>query len=225
MSYRGRHRAPTKTGKRMAALTAAAAIPGLSLATAGTANAGPPGGWGPIIKCESGGNPTAQNPNSTASGVLQFINGTWALYGGLEFAPSAKQATVPEQMIVAERAYAREGTTPWDSSSDCWAGKTGKAVIKAELKTELKIPAKPKVAKPKVAPVEKPVEHKQAPAKVDFPGWFTPNTVGDYEVKPGDTLTFIARDYSTTVDKLVELNPKTVEHTDWIYVGEKLKTK
>lgn len=230
MSYRGRHRAPTKTGKRMAALTAAAAIPGLSLATAGTANAGPSGGWGPIIKCESGGNPKAQNPSSTASGLLQFINGTWAAYGGLEFAPTAKQATVAEQMIVAERAYAREGTTPWNSSKSCWAGKAGAPVIKAEAeakakaKAELKIPAKPKVATPKAAPVQKPAEQAQALPAVTPKGQFTPHTTGNHEVKPGDTLTFIARDYSTTVDKLIELNRSTVEHADWIYVGEKLKT-
>jgi muramidase (phage lysozyme) len=31
---------------------------------------------------ESGGNITAQNPTSTASGKWQFINSTWAGFGG-----------------------------------------------------------------------------------------------------------------------------------------------
>lgn len=35
-----------------------------------------------IAKYESGGNPRAQNPHSTASGLFQFVNGTWNHFGG-----------------------------------------------------------------------------------------------------------------------------------------------
>lgn len=35
-----------------------------------------------IAKYESGGNPRAQNPHSTASGLFQFIDGTWNHFGG-----------------------------------------------------------------------------------------------------------------------------------------------
>jgi hypothetical protein len=35
-----------------------------------------------IAKYESGGNPRAQNPHSTASGLYQFVNGTWNHFGG-----------------------------------------------------------------------------------------------------------------------------------------------
>lgn len=33
-----------------------------------------------IAYCESGYNPNAKNPNSTATGIYQFINGTWHAY-------------------------------------------------------------------------------------------------------------------------------------------------
>lgn len=35
-----------------------------------------------VLARESGGNPTAQNPRSTASGLWQFLRSTWAGYGG-----------------------------------------------------------------------------------------------------------------------------------------------
>jgi hypothetical protein len=33
-----------------------------------------------VIRHESGGNPHAENPTSTASGLFQFIDGTWRHY-------------------------------------------------------------------------------------------------------------------------------------------------
>src|SRR5690606_3074634 len=89
----------------------------------GTAHAGPPGGWDPIIRCESGGNPRAQNPRSSASGLFQFIDSTWRRYGGLEFAPRAKDATVEQQYTVAERAYRANGLRDWTASRSCWGSK------------------------------------------------------------------------------------------------------
>lgn len=35
-----------------------------------------------IAKYESGGNPRAQNPSSSASGLFQFVDGTWNNFGG-----------------------------------------------------------------------------------------------------------------------------------------------
>lgn len=35
-----------------------------------------------VLACESGGNPYAENPHSTASGLWQILDGTWAGYGG-----------------------------------------------------------------------------------------------------------------------------------------------
>ena len=48
-----------------------------------------------IAKYESGGNPRAQNPNSSASGLFQFTDGTWHAVTGLS--GSAKDYPVSVQ--------------------------------------------------------------------------------------------------------------------------------
>lgn len=106
----------TRTATAVLAAVAIAVVP------SGVALAGPPGGWGPVIECESGGNPDAQNPVSTASGLFQFITGTWRAYGGAEFASTAAGATAREQTIIAEHAYAARGLRPWAASESCWGG-------------------------------------------------------------------------------------------------------
>jgi hypothetical protein len=53
--------------------------------SAGQVNGYPCGGDLPpcwVLQRESGGSPTAQNPSSSASGLWQFLRGTWAGYGG-----------------------------------------------------------------------------------------------------------------------------------------------
>jgi hypothetical protein len=51
-----------------------------------------------VISHESGWNPTAQNPVSSASGLAQFIDGTWAAYRPIgSSAAHAKDATVAQQ--------------------------------------------------------------------------------------------------------------------------------
>lgn len=121
MSYRGRHRKPSHTGRNAALISASGAF-ALPFVAPGVAEAGPPGGWGPIISCESGGRASATNGSSTASGLFQFLDSTWQSVGG---SGRAKDAPVSEQYARAERLYAQQGTSPWNASKSCWAGKSG----------------------------------------------------------------------------------------------------
>ena len=78
-----------------------------------------------VVWCESRGDPTAQNPVSSASGLYQFIDSTWQYvwrdYIGQE-PPTARayQASVADQHRAAEALYDREGLVPWYASRGCW---------------------------------------------------------------------------------------------------------
>lgn len=61
---------------------------------------------------ESGGNPTAHNPTSTASGLWQELTTTWLGNGGGAYAPTAAQATPLDQAIVAVK-QSTGGYQPW----------------------------------------------------------------------------------------------------------------
>lgn len=63
-----------------------------------------------IIMCESGGNPTARNPRSSASGIWQFLKGTWAGYGGYA---EAWLAPPHVQHDAAFALWQRSSWRPW----------------------------------------------------------------------------------------------------------------
>jgi resuscitation-promoting factor RpfA len=134
--YVGRHRAPENhTLAKVGTVTALSIATAVGLPT--TALADPPGGWGPIIQCESGDRNVEHGGDaggeSTASGYFQFVNGTWRLFGGAEFAPRAIQASKAEQTIIANRAFARNGLRDWEASRSCWQKKIGAATAPSTL--------------------------------------------------------------------------------------------
>ncbi|WP_147201163.1 transglycosylase family protein, partial [Pseudonocardia asaccharolytica] len=171
--YRGRHRKPTHTARNVAAAAATGVVvAALATQTAEATELAPAVDWGPIIACESGGDPRAQNPRSSASGLYQFIDSTWLAYGGGQYAARAKDATPAQQTEIANRAYAAEGLRPWAASKGCWAGKTGPATPKPA-------PAKTKAEPPLTTPAPKAAGKHHQPAGVG---------TGVYTVRPGDTL-------------------------------------
>lgn len=77
---------PERRPRQGSAVVGAAAAAGVN-STTGQVNGYPCGGDLPpcrVLACESGGNPTAENPTSSASGLWQILDGTWAGYGGYQ---------------------------------------------------------------------------------------------------------------------------------------------
>lgn len=126
--YRGKHRAPTNNARNLAAVTVGAGLAFGGVSTLGNtpANAEPPGGWGPVIQCESS-NKNVENPSpeSSASGYFQFIDSTWRENGGAQFASRAIGASFEEQLTIANKVFAKSGLTPWNASRSCWSGRVG----------------------------------------------------------------------------------------------------
>ena len=125
--YRGRHRAPSTTGRTIARTALAGAVAGAPLlAAAPAANAAPDSVWDRVAQCESSGNWNISTGNGFFGG-LQFTSSTWRAFGGAQFAGSANQATREQQIIVAERVLAGQGWGAWPVCSRK-AGATGQPV-------------------------------------------------------------------------------------------------
>jgi hypothetical protein len=100
-----------------AASTSAAVPPASPRGT--TPPSTPPGGpvtgahdWDAVAQCESGGNWSIDTGNGYYGG-LQFGEATWAAYGGTAYAPRADLAPKEQQIAVAERVLAGQGSGAW----------------------------------------------------------------------------------------------------------------
>ena len=95
----------------------AASAPATTTARAATSTTAAPavaGGsvWDSIAQCESGGNWSINTGNGYHGG-LQFNPGTWAAYGGTQYAPTADLATREQQIAIAEKTQAAQGWGAW----------------------------------------------------------------------------------------------------------------
>lgn len=222
--HKGKHRAenPNNHGGSTLALLSAAVLTSIGHG-ATPAAADPPGGWDAIIACESGGkNIRTQIPGPfTASGFFQITNGTWARHGGLQFAPTAMQASFTEQRTVANRIFARNPTlSDWASSRNCWANGKRRVTIQdtppQPQRQRVSAPAKPIPPKPKAQP--KPHVARITPP----PPRAVPHPAGRHVhiVRRGDNLFRIAGSQWRAVWKL---NRGTIgANPNRIYPGQRL---
>ena len=73
-----------------------------------------------VIHAESGGNPTAQNPSSSASGLYQFLLTTWYALGyGQAYPGGAATAPVSVQTEAFWKEVAQSGTSAWSAYDGC----------------------------------------------------------------------------------------------------------
>ncbi|MFI9822962.1 transglycosylase family protein [Streptomyces sp. NPDC052013] len=112
LSGNGRHRRP----RQAPALLVAAGVTGSAIAIpllgAGSAGAADGTTWDRVAECESGGS-WSQNTGNGYYGGLQLTQDDWENYGGLDYAPSADQASRGQQIAVAERILADQGVGAW----------------------------------------------------------------------------------------------------------------
>jgi len=201
--YRGRHRAPSRTGRTLARTAVAGAVAGAPLLVAAPANAAPDSAWDKLAQCESSGKWNINTGNGF-SGGLQFTPSTWRGFGGKEFAAMAHQASREEQIVVAERVLAKQGWNAWPSCSR----KTG---VRGHSSTQRDTPA------PGSGSGSGSGEQVRLAAQET-------STSGDYVVKRGDTLGRIAsaNNVAGGWKALVEKNPALKGDPDSLKVGQRL---
>jgi hypothetical protein len=99
---------------------------------------------------ESGWNPNAQNPGSSAYGIAQFLDSTWAGVGGSKTSDWKKQILYGMRYIQQSYGSPAAAFAAWSGRSPHWYDKGSWKVPTTELamvhKNEMIIPAKPAAA-------------------------------------------------------------------------------
>jgi resuscitation-promoting factor RpfA len=205
--YRGRHRAPSKTGRTIARTAVAGAVAGAPLLVAApAASAAPDSAWDKLAECESGSRWDINTGNGYHGG-LQFSPRTWSAFGGKEFAPVAYQASREEQIVVAERVLAEQGWNAWPVCSR----KTG---VRGESATQRDAPAGDSG---EARDSEEDGGEQVRLASVDA-------TSGNYVVKRGDTLGRIAaaNNVAGGWKALIEKNPALKANPNSLVPGQRI---
>ncbi|MEV2251177.1 transglycosylase family protein [Streptomyces sp. NPDC050147] len=114
LSGNGRHRRPRQAPALIVAAGVAGSAIAIPLLGATSASAASTATWDKLAECESGGSWSADAGNGYYGG-LQLSQQTWEEYGGLDFAPSADQASRSQQISVAEKVLDDQGPKAWPS--------------------------------------------------------------------------------------------------------------
>ncbi|MEV8319505.1 transglycosylase family protein [Streptomyces sp. NPDC059900] len=114
LSGNGRHRRPRQAPALIVAAGVAGSAIAIPLLGATSASAADTATWDKLAECESGGSWSADEGNGYYGG-LQLSQEVWENYGGLDFAPSADQASRSQQISVAETVLDDLGPKAWPS--------------------------------------------------------------------------------------------------------------
>ncbi|MFE6162175.1 transglycosylase family protein [Streptomyces sp. NPDC056486] len=114
LSGNGRHRRPRQAPALIVAAGVAGSAIAIPLLGATSASAADAATWDKLAECESGGSWSADAGNGYYGG-LQLSQQVWEDNGGLDFAPSADQASRSQQISVAEKVLDDQGVKAWPS--------------------------------------------------------------------------------------------------------------
>ncbi|MFD9624088.1 transglycosylase family protein [Streptomyces virginiae] len=95
-----------------AALTSGTIVPAALGIGSSAASAAEAATWDRVASCESSGNWSIDTGNGLYGG-LQFAPGTWADFGGHQYASNAHLATKEQQIEIAEKVLATQGPGAW----------------------------------------------------------------------------------------------------------------
>lgn len=224
MSARGLHRRQNKGlfrgSKICLALAASGAGVAMPLVSATSADAAPVSTWDKVAQCESSGNWHINTGNGFFGG-LQFVQSTWAAFGGTQFAPRADLATKDQQIAIAEKVLASQGPGAWPVCS-VKAGLTRGQAAPSSAQAQATAPAQKSAPAQQSAPKEQQPVQKEARTATSTGG----NTASaSYTVMTGDTLSKIARDKSVSGgwERVYEANRSLVgSNPNLIFPGQKL---
>lgn len=178
----------------------------------GTANADSGVNWDAVAACESGGN-WGINTGNGYYGGLQFTQQTWNAYGGQG---NPANASREQQIAVAERVAAGQGVSnAWPACSRKLGATSGTAGTAPKPQAA---PQQQRKAQPQQRQAAAPVQ--QAPAAPASKS----NPDGNYEIKPGDTLSKIAdaNKVEGGYQAIVEKNKNFLTNPDLIFPGHKI---
>jgi LysM repeat protein len=194
--YQGRHRTTSTFGRLVggAAVTMGAVVVGMLASSQPAHAAAPQHDWSGVAQCESGGNWQINTGNGFYGG-LQFTQSTWDAYGGQAYASRADLASASGQIAVAERVLAGQGVGAWPVCGRYLTGGTT----------------------PHVASTTAPPRQASGSSSAS-------QGSGTYTVRPGDTLSIIAREQGVAGGwrKLAALNP-AIGNPDLIYTGQSIR--
>lgn len=89
-----------------------------------------------IKSCESGGDYTAVNASSGASGAYQFLDSTWQSMSAAAGYATAASAPESVQDAAAIELYNAQGTSPWAASESCWSGSVASSTGTTSTETD-----------------------------------------------------------------------------------------